>query len=71
MSEPIHLKSCPFCGGNAHIHFRASGAARGSGGHQVYCGECLNGTCTRYETPAYAAAAWNRRQALAQESGNQ
>lgn len=50
----MELKPCPFCGGNAHVRRRLPG-------FQTQCFECGCGTDTRYQTPEYAATAWNRR----------
>jgi hypothetical protein len=55
------LLPCPFCGANAHAHQRANFAKIS---WQVQCAECYCGTPTGFETPEYAAVAWNKRAAL-------
>ena len=52
------LRACPFCGGNAAIRRKLWNAQER---WQIQCAECSNGTDDRYETQAYAEAAWNRR----------
>ena len=52
------LRPCPFCGGNVAIRRKLWNAQER---WQIQCAECSNGTDDRYETQAYAEAAWNRR----------
>ena len=60
MTDTRALAACPFCGANAHVRKRSHSMPRPQT-FQVQCGECYCGTSDRYETEAYAIAAWNRR----------
>ena len=62
MSERIHLRPCPFCGGKAHMVPLLQGKPEAETGSYIMCEDCgmraANGEATCWGDNA---AAWNRR----------